>query len=73
MDGEQKIEVIWFLCLADSYAPNRYQVGKCGVTEIKRKTITTELYCLKEYFRVYAGEQILADIYNPSEVYYFRK
>jgi hypothetical protein len=69
----KRIEEIWFKCLADSCNPHRYQVGKHGVTEIVKEYYSTEPYCGKEYFRVISGEQIVADIYNPEEIYYFRE
>jgi hypothetical protein len=73
MNVDKRIEEIWFYCLANSCNPSRYQVGRNGVTEIRKESYSTEPYCGKEYFRVVAGDQWVADIYNPNEIYYFRE
>ena len=67
---DKEIKEIWFNCLQNSGNPNRYTVGELGVTKIERFSYSPEPYCYKEYFRVFVGEEAVADIHNPEEVYY---
>ena len=66
----QPISELWYECLANSGNPSRFKVGTNGITEIKCITYQGDSGGFTEYFSVYRGDKCIADIYNPSEVYY---
>ena len=66
----QQISELWYECLADSGNPASFTVGSNGITEIKCITYQGDRGGFTTFFAIYRGDKCIADIYNPSEVYY---
>lgn len=66
----EEIKELWFEGMVDSCNPHRFKIGVNGVTQIECVTYQGDRGGFVTFFRVKAGDKVIADIYNPSGVYY---
>ena len=65
----KKIQYIWLQCMKDEQI--YCEVGKNGVTEIKKVEYNPEPFCTKMYFEIYKESGLSREIHRVDDVKYF--